>query len=473
MKLSLPYINFRAHLSAIMANYDEFSDAYNAEIQLKRDEAASPEERKKYQTLKPTHRAIFKDLVMETGKRMLENIHINEKLQAEQRNDGLLKIISQSALCGDDYYVCPTNRYQMSKHNRKELSTIYRNLIRLQEAGIIVEKKNHGKKSDFDLYISAKFLIVSDKSNPEYNPLKKQPEKIENQDFPKTDNIAFCKEEKILKEHLINKINSEQSSDVITPATKTCINTGTTGTNTRTGEVLNPENQTIREKYGFKPTGGAVDIQIIKDQRGLSPVFLNKKNAPDVWHAYHRLSFSAMFIDYTIEKIYNRRGVVIIPEARLAAIEYAEKYYFPSGTTTTEPVKTIFKPCESITDYVNRLNGLKWCIDAANRYAARNNAYFMILNKYIDLQTFNGLVKTLDWFKNAKFNEKEKARHEKNRKDLRKLNELIRDVMEQQTIEAYQKADTFCENHLQKYIWVFRRVLSTVVNQIKQKNNVE
>ncbi len=491
MTIQLPYINTRAHLSEMMRRYDEHARAYNAEMNEKRDNAADLEEKSTYQTLKPTHRALFKDLILEIGRIMLRNIRVNERLQQEQANEGILKIL-RNPLVGDDFFICPTNRYQLSKHNQKDKSTIYRNILRLTTAGIIKSKINHGKNSDFELLINARFLVVSDKMNPTYNPLENQLETAKREAFLNSAKFAKCKEDKKEKEHLINKIysgkpekgqnpisddqdslNAEKSDfGALRPTSPNGENsTGChqTGTSTGTEEEETGTQDAKTGKRSFTPTGGAVDIVLMRDDRGLSCLRLNKQSNPDQWHAYHRLSFSAMFIDYLIEKIYDRRGVFIIPEARIKAIEYAEKYYFPNPKNTREQVKTIYKPCESIEEYANRVNGLKWCIDAANRYAAKKGGYFVMIDKYIDLEQNNGLVKTLEWYKNAKFNEKEKARHKKNRTDLRKLNDLTRDVVEKQTYEAYQVAEKFVENHLNKYIWVFRRTMSTILNE----NNIK
>jgi hypothetical protein len=488
MIIQLPYINTRSHLSEMMRRYDDHAQLYNDEIKVKRQQSGDDiEEKKKHQTLKPTHRALFKDLVLEIGRVMLRNIRINEKLQQEQGNDGILKILS-NPLVGEDFFICPTNRYQLSKHNKKEGSTIYRNLHRLIAAGIIKEKINHGQKSNFELLINAHFLVVSDKMNPTYNPLQKQAVGTLGEAFLSSPQFAKCTEDKKEREHLINKIYSGkpdkgQNSNPDVQGSQSAENSNfgalhptspdgenstgghKTGTLTGTKEVKLGVRSTEMGKRGFKPTGGAVDVVLMRDERGLTYQRLNKQENPDQWHAYHRLSFSAMFIDYLIEKIYDRRGVFIIPEARIKAIEYAEKYYFPSLKTTRESVKTIYKPCQSIEEYANRVNGLKWCIDAANRYASKKGAYFVMIDKYIDLEQNNGLVRTLEWYRNAKFNEKEKARHKKNRADLRKLNDLTREVMEKQTYEAYQMADKFVENHLNKYIWVFRRTMATILNE--------
>jgi hypothetical protein len=207
---------------------------------------------------------------------------------------------------------------------------------------------------------------------------------------------------------------------------------------------------------------------MMHEARGHNYRFTDKN--PAQWHAYHRLSHAASFIDYMIERIYNQRGINIIPEARIRAIEYAEKFYFPDGLSTAEHVETIYKPCVYLDDYANRLDGLKWCIDAANRFTAKNKGFFVLPMQWIDIKNLNGLTGTHKWFKESKKNEKDRAIHTKNIKDLRLLHEQIRNVVECPDAETYRRADEFIENHIPKYIWVFRRTTATL---IKKYENVD
>lgn len=482
--LQLPYINTRAHIGLIMKNYDEFARQYNAEIAKKRDEDVA--NRIKYQTLKPTHRELFNDLVMELGKNMLSAIKLYEKLQ-KQTGDASTFEFKRNNICGDGFFVCSTNRYQIAKHNQKELSTIYRNIRRLMEAGIILDKTGHGHFSDFDLKINADFLLVSDKSNPDYNPAQS----AENQNFSFSEKFAFCKAEKKEKEQLINIIYSAKAESGDFPEmdqenTKTFENgkieddksasqpensneseiNPTTGTVTGTrGKIETVDCGSEGIKRTFKPTGGVADIMALKEERGYDWK-LSKQN-PAHWHAFHRLTHSAYFIDYLIERIYNHRGIEIIPEARIRAIEYAEKFYFPSPIMTDERNKTIYHPCITAEDYSQRLAGLKWCIDAANRYAAKKGTFFVLPMQYIDIENKNGLTGTLQWFKNHKQNEKDKQTHLKNIKDIKNLNNQIRMVFEKPDQETFRQAETYVKNNLVKYIGVFHSSLATVKQRFK------
>jgi hypothetical protein len=436
-----------------MARYDEFAAAYNADINELREHEDDKQLRAQYQTLKPTHRELFNDLVMELGKNMLSAVKIYEKLQKETGNTEVYQF-KKNTIVGNGYFVCSTNRYQLSKHSTKEQSTISRNIQRLMDAGVIAEKVGHGHFSDFDLHINADFLIVSDKANPNYNPLTDN--ELQNEAF--LQKIAFCKANKKEKEHLKYKIYSDVPSDLITTASDIAY---TTGTFTGTGESNKAVNEQQEGKArGFKATGGAVDVELLKAERGYD-WRLSKQN-PGVWHAFHRLSYAAMFVDYLIEKIYHRRAVEIFPDYRLKVIEYAEMYYFPSPVVVHERAETPFFPCETIDQYANRLSGLKWCVDAANRYNAKHGGFFELPLKYIDVAEKNGLITVLEWFKSAKQNEKDKATHSKNVKDVKNLNNKIRLVLENPDAETFKAAESYVKNNLNKYLAVFHANLTTI-----------
>ena len=491
MAIKLPYIN-RSHLGQIILQYDLYADAYNETV-LKDDPAGGQK------TLKPTHRALFKDIVFETAKRMMSQIRAYDKIQLEQEADEPFKLL-QHPYCGDGYFVCSTNRVSLSKLNRKEISTIYRNLRRLKDAGVIREIVGHGHSRNFELHIDSDLLLVSDWLTPEYDPRK------ENLIF--SQNVAFCKVNKYLQEQLINKINSAGAVDKDNlPArsatdSKTCqggkieVNERTSSAKiTTVSDILRQQTGTITRTGGSdqavldhscsgqekKNHGGAPDEENsfgqVVDERGINRMEVAGerkivdgkiivKSDPRQWHNFHRLGHSMYFIDYLIEKIYRKRNINIYAAARMKAIEYAEKNYFPNPVLDEEPAQNGFTPCKTLEDYAARLEVLKWCIDAANRYAARNNAYFVLIDKYIDLSNPTGFKGTFKWYATKRQNDADKAKAAKTRAELRKLHELIRAVIENPTYAERANAENYIEANLPKYIHIFRRSLFTITKQI-------
>jgi hypothetical protein len=376
----------------MMDNYDVFAATYNdtiepirKEIKEKALKAGIEPDYGDYQTLKPTHRALFNDLVLELGKKMFQNIRNYEKIHTEQGGQGTFSLLSNK-ICGDGVFVCSTNRYQLSKHNAKELSTVYRNILRLMEAGIITRKVGHGKKANFELHINAEFLLVSDKANPDYNPLN-SPKTATTKDFSLCAEIAECKEEKNVQEHLINKIysagadfNSNGSESTTNDAAVLDLKSIVKNFEVKAGTLTGTEGMpTVEANSGgktaqMKPAGGAWDVQNMMNDREIDYVKVFSKKEPKQWHGFHRLSYAAYFVDYTIQALYSRRGVEIFPLARIAAIEYAEKFYFPDPFGNG--VKTPFKPCETVESYANRLNQLTHL--AAKQPIRLNNSFILV-----------------------------------------------------------------------------------------------
>lgn len=474
--IKLPYINTRAHLKSIMQRYDEYASEYNGLIEQQK-KATGISER---QTLKPTHRALFTDLVFEAGARMLERIGEYEKISREQGEaDTLLSFLKP--IDSESGIMLRTNRKQLSKRSGKEVSTIYRNIRRLMEAGIINRITNHGKYSDFELFINSDFIFISDHSNPAYNPIMAG-------SFFSAHLLAKCKVENIKQEHLLNKINSANAENVVNfTETLTSGNmnisdgkiginkptadkntTGTlTGTEGKAEIALKSGENANKKRRNWKPTGGPADNHQLLLENGLNPT--NPDLSADTKFKkqdYLRISYAQMIVNYMIEKIYTRRMITIYPEARLKAIDYMIDYYFPDPFYRDKSIMSPLKSCITFKDYVYRAEMLKWCIDAANRYAAKNNAFFTMPNRWIDIGNPSGFFRTLKWYTTAKQREADKALHARNREDIRKLQNQIQLVIKNPDQQTLQQAENYVQTVLPKYIHLFRRTIAGTVNQI-------
>ena len=495
--IKLPYINTRAHLKSIMQRYDEYVSEYNGLIEQQK-KATGISER---QTLKPTHRALFTDLVFEAGARMLERIGEYEKISREQGEaDTLLSFLKP--IDSESGIMLRTNRKQLSKRSGKEVSTIYRNIRRLMEAGIINSIANHGKYSDFELFINSDFLFISDHSNPAYNPIMAG-------SFFSAQLLAKCKVENIKQEHLLNKINSANAENTVNftetaaagytenstgkieinkpTADKNTENTVVsttiplqtrtlTGTEGNAGLPTEIEKRATAKRRNWKPTGGPADGQNLLHEAGINPI--NPEKTADTKYKkqdYLRISYAQMIVNYMIDKIYTRRMITIYPEARLKAIDYMIDYYFPDPFNRDKSVITPLSPCVTFKDYVYRAEMLKWCIDAANRYAAKNNAFFTMPNRWIDTGNPAGFFRTLKWYAKAKQREADKALHARNREDIRKLQNQIKLVIENPDQQTLQRAENYVQTVLPKYIHLFRRTIAGTVNQLNelQKNKID
>ena len=72
--------------------------------------------------------------------------------------------------------VLSTNREALSwVENTLQINgnTVYRQLLRLIEAGVISKKVNHGSQMNFELFINPDFLLIRDLITPDYKPTSK------------------------------------------------------------------------------------------------------------------------------------------------------------------------------------------------------------------------------------------------------------------------------------------------------------
>lgn len=498
MIASLPYINTRAHLKEMMRRFDLYMDMYNAEV-------AKMEGGKKF-TLKATHRAFYKDLVLETGKRMLARIKVYQRIQREQGDEQAMELLAAS-ITGDDFYACTTNRVALASHNRKDKTTIYRNIQRLLDAGILVNKVYHGAKRNFDILIDSDFLLVSDEQQPEFNPVTM------GRDF--SQEVAFCKLKKNIQEHLKYKINGIEPVDNSADATVEHIQQtqqeqlrpgeiavlerlnelstrSFTGTEEMQGKVAKIPTETERRTDEIKKLGGGApgreaSIQDFAEHRGIdkSKVIGNlvrengkfiTKSDPKSWHAFHRLAHSVYFVNYLIDRIYTHRGITIHPGARIKAIQYVEDFYFPDPLATSEKLTengthTPFTPCQTLEQMANRLSGLKWCVDAANRHAIKKNGFFPMPLRYIDIENENGLRGTFAWFRKQQNADVVISKSKKNKDDFKKLHQLIRNVIENPSYTELLRAEETVRATMPRYIYLFQSSVNMIRKNLDNITN--
>lgn len=483
MDIQLPYINLQAHLKAMMHRYDRYADRYNELMNRKREE--DPANRQAYQTLKPTHRALFRDIVMETAAGMLHDLHLHDQVMREQGNAGLAPLLAvRNPLCGDGFFVCHTNRSKLSARNRKEETTIYRNIHRLAQAGIITAKVGHGKKADFELHIHEHFLVVSDRRRPGWDPMDEA--------GTADAQSAFCKVEENIIEQLKHTIHSAYAVDKDGfPAgndTEGSNATGETGAESPAGpdggntlqggngrnrpeqrecraSVTTPDG-TLQGREG-EPGGAAGRDELLETSRRLTDelrhVYGRAYTKNPTWHALQRTLFAQLFVDYVIEKLYTPRGAVIYPEARGVAIDYAERWYFP-----TPFLKTGYKQlqhCTTEADYTTRLSMLMWCVDAARRYTARRKGYFPMPCKYLDLDNPAGFAATFGWWERHRQNEADKRRARRHRQEIDNLRQWVLHVLHHPDRATYEQALDYVRRRLPRYEWRFVRSVAHIINR--------
>lgn len=154
MKIKIPYIDNK-HFKIMVALYDAKAAEYNTKVALKRKEGD-----KSAQFLKSAHREIFFELY-----RAYKG-HLAQMIVAMRGDSWLLEKESRSDI------TVFTNRKKLSGRTIKSEATIYRLIMRLIDANIIVNKVNHGVQRDFELAINPDLVPISDHSNESYDPVR-------------------------------------------------------------------------------------------------------------------------------------------------------------------------------------------------------------------------------------------------------------------------------------------------------------
>ena len=150
-----PYIDTARHMGAIINLYDSFSAAYNNMVS---DAKVNNESDK--QPLRAAHRALFIDLVHLAKGQMSRNIYVFRDARS---------LLTMSAM---EPYSLHTNRRELAERSKKSEISIYRQLMRLIDAGIIVKKIGHGTQRNFELLINPLIMPVSDLENEHFDPIK-------------------------------------------------------------------------------------------------------------------------------------------------------------------------------------------------------------------------------------------------------------------------------------------------------------
>jgi len=154
MIIVAPYINGFRHFGKMMDRYDAFAIRYNTTVANERangDLTRSP--------LRSGHRELFKELVKVCERQM------RTQLRFFGDNPSFLSIET-----GVPYSI-HTNRVMLANNTHRGESTIYRQLVRLRDAGIIIGKIYHGPTRNFEVFISPEILLISDHLNPQFDPI--------------------------------------------------------------------------------------------------------------------------------------------------------------------------------------------------------------------------------------------------------------------------------------------------------------
>lgn len=301
--------------------------------------------------LKSAHRELFFDLV----RALKGNFAQQELSQNDTYKYGMPLIVA-------------TNRKRLRSRTLKSEATVYRLILRLIEAKILLKKINHGVRADFELYLNPDLIPISDLADNSFDAVGYIFSNTQNQ-LIKEALRSKCTPCSKYKNFLNNKIitKNDQEQEKVSPV-ETCYKEHVDSTldNSRedailTSSVKNEEELTYEQK-----------LQLAKEK-----------------DEQMRRKYAVMFTEEIIEQLFSDR--VIYPCERDKA--YANAYrYFENYYSET--------PC------MLALQEFRCRIDLVRRYLQRNKD-FDFSNiwpaSYLDVENYrSGFVMTKQWLRKHK-----------------------------------------------------------------------
>jgi hypothetical protein len=188
MKLKTPDL----HLELSMKAYNNFSKNFNKDIKILKHK------------LKNQHNNFFYQLVKLYGERIIQK---NNKFKLEPIDPDNLPRLN-------------INRAVFANLMQRDVRTISAYIQKFIKLGIINKKISHGPTLNFDLYINPDFLVIFDKSNPDFTPKSKFLELADFQFFKKSNRKSFQQFHVKQETKLNNKIINVEQNNVFQQSCK-------------------------------------------------------------------------------------------------------------------------------------------------------------------------------------------------------------------------------------------------------------
>jgi hypothetical protein len=400
-----PYIDKNRHFQAITNLYDSFAAGYNAivkEAHKNGDRSAQP--------LRAPHRALFLDIVHLASGQMNRNAYCFKDTAG---------LIAHTAM---EPYSVHTNRVALAKRTKKSESAIYRQILRLADAGVIVQKIGHGTQHDFELLINPLLLPISDHFNEQFDPLEAIHAFTQLQAFP--DGLrAKCTPKGKRQEHLKNELITVNIVKESAPPT-----------------LYNEHNENIYRNTGrrsevsekindFPPAPAAAP----KTPDEVRTSYAEKMRRAEEQQTERIGRFAVMFVEYLIRVLFATHN--IYKGERQRAYEVAQ-YYFRECQTTEQCNVAMFhyqKRIDMVAKYIKRKN-----FDFSHIYPAR----------YLDPDnTACGFEVTKKWLKKEQAYTEMRKRIKLRRKDEAILQNALTRLYQQPTLGNYMQLQSYIHNY--------------------------
>ena len=409
--LSIPYIHPKA-FHKIMERFDTYASAYNSLANEMRQQGANHA-----QTLKSTHRALFQALV---------NI-VKGKLEWKRKMFQGNNVIDLS-IDANEPYILLTNNKEIGRRTGKDASTVYRNIQRLMDAGIILAKIGHGTRADYELHINPTFLLIDDYM---------QSQNAHEIEAAERGLAAKCKPIKNNKNILNNIIIPVNAVD------KSGVGLAPNHLQENRQEQLQEHGRTSKLLDEVQHENQSFSAKTQEKQEQETPAERYEKRLAKVEEV--KKLMATWFIQYMLQMLFpthkHYKGAV------LNALEYAAEVYYTG--------------CKTVTELNNRQSVLLWRVDAAARWAKRTNFNFdnIYITTYLDINNRkSGFVNTLKWWKKHKDyqNKKRKLAIDKKRKtDMQKLSAVINKLdaiylqgNTKEVVKEYIRAESYMKRNI-------------------------
>lgn len=426
----LPTIK-HADFNAIMARYDRYAAAYNEQV----NEIRANGDRT-LQTLKSAHRVAFADLISQARAQMIKY------------NTMFADAPESTEFDINGGYTVNTNNVRIKSRTGKDASTVWRNVSRLIEVGIITNKVNHGRVRNYELTIAPEFLVVSAYLGSLSGVCIAETVPIIEEVM-----IAKCNVKQYVIKKFNNKIitrrtvvnNDEPLSNASTLKTNAALDSNNCQKdhNSRKGETTigaTLKNLSINApKEDKKDTAAAAT-----DKNQLSKEEKLTQKAAKV--AILRQLYANWLIEYMLKRLFVNHNEY--PAAIARAKQMAQAY---------------FDGCEYERQFENRKRNLTWRVDAVANWLASSNFDFsnIHITNYIDVtNTTSGFTNTKAWFERERIyqqrRDKQAIRRSPNGKMLQTVMKLDNAIKNGTfSLQMYMAADAYVQNNIPNHYQEF------------------
>lgn len=333
-----------------------------------------------------------------------------------------------------------TNRKALSwveKTIKIDGNTVYRQILRMMDAGVIPQKINHGSQMNFELLINPDFLLIKDLTNPDYKPGSKFLESGNTQNPPSL-NTSFTPEPLTPEKELSNNSNIRVDKEF-----------RRSGRNELVKEQERAaKKNSEKEHWGISQSQNSKPNGIDEKSRQFIQKWKEKEHqvapARESKLREYQKGAARWFFWYVMNQLFEGRS---INAAHLEnTLAYVEQYYFSQ--------------CHSLKAIEHTRKIFQWRIDKAKRNIVRHNInmqwifpghYLDINRKGINPQTgkpYMSFVNTADWPRKYAHLHKAKKEERQKNTDFDKLNAQLRIYLNNPNLNQFRRCEAYVKKNI-------------------------